>query len=96
MIALFMAAGECEPGQSVIVKNSDGAEFECGKDGDGSLFVNPANEIAAELISQYESDNDEDDDSFDDDENVCPVCDGVGDLEETCSECYYCQGAGYL
>lgn len=35
-----------------------------------------------------------DDDDFESD--ICPVCDGVGDIEETCSSCHYCGGSGFL
>lgn len=36
------------------------------------------------------------DDDDDDDADVCPLCDGVGDVEELLSECPDCGGSGYL
>lgn len=50
------------------------------KDCSNSWFVDP------ELIDW----------SDDEDPDVCPDCDGVGDIEETCSSCPTCGGSGYL
>jgi len=38
----------------------------------------------------------EPDDEDDDDADVCPLCNGVGDVEELLSECPDCEGSGYL
>ena len=49
-----------------------------------------------ELIEDEEFDVDDRDEDAWVEEDVCPVCDGVGDIEETCSTCWNCYGSGYL
>jgi hypothetical protein len=90
--SLFLKHEDCESIESAIAYIKTGLPINCNHFSSVSSN-NPA--ILHGLMDDMGFDR-QSPDEIESDREICEYCDGVGDIEELCSECPVCGGDGYV